>query len=141
MEIDVLNTGKFRMKPRAYFDQRHQTPADRDLTCRGSGNARKNFQDRGFAGAIVPDNSKRFTFVDLKADIAQSPHLPWPLSPWKAPPVPTFRRVAVGSDVVLLRYPVKLEVDHFRLVLRSVLRSLLKSHPLRSNPPSSLPKT
>src|SRR6266481_7124064 len=127
------------MKPRAHFDQRDQPPADCDLTCRRRGDARKNFQDRSFAGAIVPDNSERFTFVDLKADIAQSPHLPWPFC--KGSPVPTFRRVAVGSDVVLLRYPVKLEVDHFRLVLRSVLRSLLKSHPLRSNPPSSLPKT
>src|SRR4030088_2396060 len=104
------------MKPRTYLDQRDQPPADCDLAFRGRGDAGKNLQYRSFAGAIVPDNSKRLTFVDLKADIVQSPHLAPVLC--KPSPVPTFRRVAVGSDVVLLRYPVKLKVNHFRSILR-----------------------
>ena len=116
MEIDVFSAGKFRMKPRAHFDQRDQPPAYCDLARRGRGDARKNLQNRRFAGAVMPDYSERLAFVDLKADIAQGPHLPLLLS--KTSPVPTFRRIAVGADVVLLRYPVKLEVDHFRSVLR-----------------------
>src|ERR1700675_1746000 len=99
------------MKPRTDLNQRDQPPANRDLACRGRGDARKNLQYRSFAGAIVPDNSKRLTFVDPKADIAQSPHLPWHFC--KSSALPTLPRVAVGTDSVLLRYPVKLQVDHF----------------------------
>ena len=62
--------------PGADFDERRQASADRDLTACRRGDARQNFHDRRLAGSIVSDNTQRLAFINSKADVAESPHLP-----------------------------------------------------------------
>src|ERR1700686_3925882 len=113
MKINILATGKFRVKAGADLDQCSHPATDRDLAAGGRSDTRQDFHDRGLARPIVSDNSERFAFVYLEAHVAQRPHLPG-FSP-KPPRVPPLWPVAIAGELVLLRYSLKLQVNHCKI--------------------------
>src|SRR5438105_2285200 len=110
MQEYVFFAGKFRMKTRTDFDQCREPSADGDVTASWSGDARKQFQDRGFSGSVVAHDAEGLAFLNFETDVAQSPH--FRRFPRKRAAVPAFGRVAVGREIVFLRDLIKLEVDH-----------------------------
>src|SRR5215469_8422662 len=63
---DVLPPGEFGMEAGADFEEAADAAVNFRPASSGSGDAGKNFQESGFAGAIPADQTEDFTFADFE---------------------------------------------------------------------------
>src|SRR2546427_929567 len=73
VQVDVLPPAQLRMKAGAYFEQTADASVQIYLTDGRFGNARKDFEQRGFARAVAPDDAHDFARHDLETDVLQRP--------------------------------------------------------------------
>ena len=59
------------MKTGTKFKQRANATGDGDAACRGCEYASEQFQQRGFAGAVLADQAQRFTATHAQVDVLQ----------------------------------------------------------------------
>ena len=74
VQIDVLATGQFRMKPRSHFQQRPNIAADFTPSVGRTGNAGKDLQQRALTGSIAPDDPDNFARARGERNIFERPY-------------------------------------------------------------------
>lgn len=73
VEEDVFAPGEFGVKAGADFEQAGNAPFDFDLSTGGGGDAREDFEQGAFAGAVAPNDAENFALFDGEGDVAQRP--------------------------------------------------------------------
>jgi len=73
IEINVLASGQLAMKPGSDLEQTSHAPIEPCPPFGRFGDARENFQQRRFAGAIDADDAETFARNDVEIDSAKSP--------------------------------------------------------------------
>ena len=71
VQIHVLASGQLRVEAHTEFDERDQFALDGDRSVLRSINLRNDFQQRGLAGAVTPDDAEEIALMHLEIDIAQ----------------------------------------------------------------------
>ncbi len=72
-EKSVFAAAELGMETGAYFEEAADAAVDFGEAGSGAGDARKNFEERGFAGAVASDEAEDFAFVDVHRDIFEGP--------------------------------------------------------------------
>ena len=70
---NVLASGEVGMKTGADFEQAADPSAEFNFAGGRPGDARKNFQQCRFAGAVVTDDADQFALADLQIDVVERP--------------------------------------------------------------------
>src|SRR5262249_55753285 len=73
VQVDVLAPAQLGVKARADFEQAADAAVNVYLAGRRLCNARKDFEQRGFACAVAPDDTHHLARLHFKADIFQRP--------------------------------------------------------------------
>ena len=66
VEVDIFAAGEFGMKAGADFQQAADAADDFRIAGGGLGDAREDFEQGGFAGAIAADDPDDFTRIDIE---------------------------------------------------------------------------
>src|SRR5215475_11446503 len=74
VQVDVFPTAQLLMESRAHFEQTADTSVNVRLSGGRLGNARKDFEQRGFARAVAADDAYDFTRGHFKVDVFQRPN-------------------------------------------------------------------
>ena len=75
VEEDVVAPGEFIVKAGAHFEQRCDATAQFHRAPRGGCDGTEDFQQSGFACAIVPDDRDDLSLFDVEIDVAQCPEI------------------------------------------------------------------
>src|SRR5258708_10262862 len=72
-EKRVLPAGELGMKAGADFEERADAAVDFGPAGGGAGDAGKDFEKSGFAGAVAADEAEDFAFADFEGDVFEGP--------------------------------------------------------------------
>src|SRR5665213_1318839 len=73
VHVDIFAARQLGMKPRADFQQRDSPPLEPRLAFTGFGDAAQEFEQRGFARAVAPDQTHHFAALHVEADVLAGP--------------------------------------------------------------------
>src|SRR5258708_4410680 len=73
VKVDILSSGKFRMKSGADFEQTANPSIEGDAPGGRLSDPRKDFEQRRLTCSIPADNADHFARADLKTEISQGP--------------------------------------------------------------------
>ena len=71
VQINVLAAGEFGVEADAELDERDESAIHDDRAGGWIVDARKDFKEGGFAGAVAADDTKKLAFFDVKVDTAE----------------------------------------------------------------------
>ena len=102
------------MKAGADFEQRDDAAAQDGAPAGRFGDAREDFQQRGFARAVAADDADDFAGIDREGDVLQRPErvrlravaVVWRSAPWSPPWPRVCGRSSVSSDSRRLDAPM-----------------------------------
>jgi hypothetical protein len=69
VQKDILAAGQLRMKTGAYLEQARDSATDSHPASRRLGYAAQYFEQRGFAGAVAPDDANNFSLADFERNV------------------------------------------------------------------------
>ncbi len=73
VEVDVLAPGQLRVEAGAHLQQRPHPPAYQGAALGRLGDAGKDLQQRGLAGAVAPDDADRLAAPDVERNVLERP--------------------------------------------------------------------
>src|SRR5262245_17456578 len=74
VQVDVLTPAQFKVESCPNFEQAADATENFHLAGGWLSDARKDFEECGFARAVAPDDANHFARLDFKADIFQAPN-------------------------------------------------------------------
>src|SRR5438034_11115255 len=73
IQVDVFSPSQFRMKTRAHFQQRTNSPVDLGKAFSWISNAGENLEEGSLASSVAANNAHYFTALNLKGNVSESP--------------------------------------------------------------------
>ena len=106
VEEDVFAAGELGMEAGADFEQAADAAVNVGVADGGLGDARKNLEQRGFAGAVAADEAEDFAFLHFEGNVLERPER------FVRPAAQQAQRVAQGAAELLRQQPVGLVMPH-----------------------------